>query len=174
MLEKALGLKFLKKMEELVCNTTAQEQKESVIKEEKAKEEFGGQYKELLTRQSFLCLGPIYENLIQDVFNEAVTETLDEDETVQKLKISHRIKEKQNKDTSFQSLSKETGRKWSNLNRYSFSDSEENCTPKSMKLELEHEFISLKMKHKWNRIVSPCSSKSNTTVVKVSLWMTFP
>ena len=107
-------------------------------------------------------MGPIYENLIQDVVNEAVTKTLDEDETVQKLKRSHRIKEKQNKDTLFQSLSKERGRKWSNLNRCSFSDSEENCTPKSMEHEVEH-FIPLKMKHKWNRIVSPCSSKSTTS-----------
>ena len=38
-------------------------------------------------------MGPIYENLIQEVVNEAVIETLDEDDTVQKLKISHRIKE---------------------------------------------------------------------------------
>ena len=45
--------------EELVCNMTAQEQKESVIKEKKAKEESGAQYKELLTRQSFLCMGLI-------------------------------------------------------------------------------------------------------------------
>ena len=88
---------------------TDQEQKESVIKEEKAKEEFNGQYKELSTRQAFICMGPIYEKLVQDVVNEAVTETLDEDETVQMLKRSHRIKEKQNKDTLFQSLSKERG-----------------------------------------------------------------
>ena len=32
-----------------------------------------------------------------------------------------------------------------------------------MELEVEEEFIPLKMKHKWNRIVSPCSSKSTTS-----------
>ena len=66
------------------------------------------------TRQAFLCIDPFYENLIQEVIYESVTKTLDEDETVQNLKRSHRIKEKQNKDTLFQSLSKERGRKWSN------------------------------------------------------------
>ena len=106
---EGIRIEIHEEMEELVCNMTAQEQKESVIKEEKAKEEFGGQYKELSTRQAFQSMGPIYENLIQDVVYEAVTKTLDEDETVQKLKRSHRIKEKQNKDTLFQSLSKERG-----------------------------------------------------------------
>ena len=83
---EGIRIEIHEKMEELVCNITAQEHKEPVIKEEKAKEEFNGQYKELLTRQAFICMGPIYENLIQEVVNEAVTETLDEDETVQKLK----------------------------------------------------------------------------------------
>ena len=83
---EGIRIEIHEKMEELVCNMTAQEQKESVIKEEKAKEEFNGQYKQLSTRQSFVCMGPIYENLIQEVVNEAVIETLDEDETVQKLK----------------------------------------------------------------------------------------
>ena len=32
-----------------------------------------------------------------------------------------------------------------------------------MELEVEEEFIPLKMKHKWNRIVSPCSSKSTNS-----------
>ena len=31
-------------------------------------------------------MGPIYENAIQDVVNEAVTKTVEKDETVQKLK----------------------------------------------------------------------------------------
>ena len=101
---KGIRIEIYEKMEELVCNMTAQEQKESVIKEEKAKEEFNGQYKQLLTGQSFVCMGAIYENLIQEVVNEAVIEILDEDETVQKVKRSCRIKEKQNKDTVFQSF----------------------------------------------------------------------
>ena len=90
---ESIRIEIHEEMEELVCNMTAQEQNESIIKEEKAKEEFGGQYKELSTRQAFLFMGPIYENPMQDVVNEAVTKTLDKDETVQKLKRSHRIKD---------------------------------------------------------------------------------
>ena len=32
-----------------------------------------------------------------------------------------------------------------------------------MELEVEQEFIPFKMKHKWNRTVHPCSSKSTTS-----------
>ena len=80
---EGIRIKIHEEMEELICNMAA-----------KAKKELGGQYKELSTRQAYLCMGPIYKNLIQDVVNEAVTKTLDMDETEQKLKRSHRIKDK--------------------------------------------------------------------------------
>ena len=76
---EGIRIKIHEEMEELVCNMTAQEQNESIIKEEKVKEEFGQEYKELSTRQVFLCMGPINENVIQDIVNEAVTKTVDKD-----------------------------------------------------------------------------------------------
>ena len=137
---------------------TEQEVSECIVEECRLREELG-EKNEISKRQVFVCMGPIYNELLDDAVLEELEATFNEDETFKQIKRSDRIKEKAEKDTVFDILNKGRGRKWSNLSRCSFSESDENVIPKS----LEHEFVPIKMRYKRNRIVSPLSTSTVST-----------
>ena len=122
---EGIHLEVFKDKEELVNDMTVQEVSESIVEECRSREELG-EKNEISKRQVFVCMGSIYNELLDDAVSEELEATFNEDETLKQMKRYHKIKEKTEKDMVFDILNNEQGRKWSNLSRCSFSELEEN------------------------------------------------
>ena len=89
---------------------TEEEVGQCIVEECRVKEE-DGENNEISKRQVFVCMGPIYNELLDDAVSEELNITLNEAESFPNLKRSDRLKEKLKRDTIFESLSKERGKK---------------------------------------------------------------
>ena len=85
---------------------TEQEVSKSIVEECSSREELGEKNK-ITKRQVFVCIGPIYNELLDDAVSKELEAIINEDGTLKHLKRSDRIKEKEAKDTVFDILNKE-------------------------------------------------------------------
>ena len=106
MLENGVHLELFKDKEELVNDMTEQEVSECIVEECRSREELD-EKNEISKRQVFVCIGPIYNELLDDAVSEELEAIFSEDETLKQIKRSDRIKEKAEKDTVFDILNKE-------------------------------------------------------------------
>ena len=97
---EGIHLEVFKDKEELVNDMTEQEVSESIVEECSLREELGEKNK-ITKRQVFVCIGPIYNELLDDAVLKELEATINEDDTLKHLKRSDRIKEKEAKDTVF-------------------------------------------------------------------------
>ena len=97
---EGIHLEVFKDKEELVNDMTVQEVSESIVEECRLREELG-EKNEISKRQVFVCMGPIYNELLDDAVSEELEAPFNEDETLKQIKRSDRIKEKAEKDTGF-------------------------------------------------------------------------
>ena len=103
---EGIHLEIFKDKEELVNDMTEQEVSRSIVEECRLREELG-EKNEISKRQVFVCMGPIYNELLDDAVSEELEATFQEDETLKQIKRSDRIKEKAEKDMVFDILHKE-------------------------------------------------------------------
>ena len=98
--EERIHLEVFKDKEELVNDMTVQEVSESIVEECRSREELGKK-NEISKRQDFVCMGLIYNELLDDAVLEELEATFNEDETLKQIKRSDRIKEKAEKRYGF-------------------------------------------------------------------------